>query len=124
MHAVINESLCIGCTKCQKVCPMDAIVGARRMVHTVREDACHACGLCLPVCPAACIGWSVGQGTHRKAEVASPVPTVQAAPPPSLPQDVLAKVAAARAASRQKYEACGPLNQPKALRTKRAPKGA
>ncbi|MCP5405431.1 MAG: RnfABCDGE type electron transport complex subunit B [Pseudomonadaceae bacterium] len=121
MFAVIDEALCIGCTKCQQVCPSGAIVGARRMMHTIMADNCHACGDCLPVCPAACIAWNDGtvlvQAVPAKT-TEGPTAVVPAAP--VLPAEVLAKVAAARAASRRRYEAKGPLNTPKVLRTKRA----
>ena len=50
--AVIDESTCIGCTKCIQVCPVDAIVGAAKHKHTVIEEHCTGCKLCLaPVCP-------------------------------------------------------------------------
>lgn len=50
--AVIDESICIGCTKCLQVCPVDAIVGAAKQKHTVVEKYCTGCELCLPpLCP-------------------------------------------------------------------------
>jgi electron transport complex protein RnfB len=54
-RAVIDEALCIGCRKCLEVCPVDAIVGARRLMHTVIAADCTGCGLCLPPCPVNCI---------------------------------------------------------------------
>jgi electron transport complex protein RnfB len=54
--AVIDESACIGCTLCIAACPVDAIVGARRLMHTVLAAECTGCGLCLPPCPVDCIG--------------------------------------------------------------------
>jgi Na+-translocating ferredoxin:NAD+ oxidoreductase subunit B len=54
-RAVIDESLCIGCRKCLDVCPVDAIVGARKLMHTVMAQECNGCGLCLPPCPVDCI---------------------------------------------------------------------
>ncbi|MGI9302074.1 MAG: RnfABCDGE type electron transport complex subunit B, partial [Gammaproteobacteria bacterium] len=48
--AVIEESLCIGCTLCIQVCPVDAIVGAAKRMHTVISDECTGCELCVPVC--------------------------------------------------------------------------
>lgn len=53
--AWIDESACIGCTKCIQACPVDAIVGASRFMHTVIADACTGCELCLPPCPVDCI---------------------------------------------------------------------
>ncbi|MBF0246806.1 MAG: RnfABCDGE type electron transport complex subunit B [Alphaproteobacteria bacterium] len=49
--AFINERLCIGCTKCFKRCPTDALVGANRQIHVVIRDACTGCGKCVEVCP-------------------------------------------------------------------------
>ncbi len=53
--AVIDESWCIGCTLCIKVCPTDAILGSNKMMHTVIEPHCTGCELCIPVCPVDCI---------------------------------------------------------------------
>lgn len=53
--AFIDEKNCIGCTKCNKVCPVDAIVGSKKTIHTVIRDFCTGCELCLPVCPTNCI---------------------------------------------------------------------
>ncbi len=53
--AVINEDNCIGCTKCIQACPVDAIVGASQMMHTIIESDCTGCELCLPPCPTHCI---------------------------------------------------------------------
>lgn len=54
-RAVIDEQICIGCRKCIDVCPVDAIIGARKRMHTVLIDECNGCGLCLPPCPVDCI---------------------------------------------------------------------
>lgn len=55
-HTVsIREADCIGCTLCLPACPVDAIVGARRMLHTVIEDLCTGCDLCIEPCPVDCI---------------------------------------------------------------------
>jgi electron transport complex protein RnfB len=54
--ALIDEAACIGCTKCIQACPVDAIVGASKRMHTVIADECTGCGLCLPPCPVDCIG--------------------------------------------------------------------
>lgn len=53
--AVIDEDECIGCTKCIQACPVDAIVGAAKLMHTVLADFCTGCELCLPPCPVDCI---------------------------------------------------------------------
>lgn len=53
--ARIQESLCIGCTKCFKRCPTDAIVGGSKMIHAVFDDACTGCEKCFDVCPTECI---------------------------------------------------------------------
>lgn len=54
-RAVIDETLCIGCRKCIDACPVDAIVGARKLMHTVIANECTGCELCLPPCPVDCI---------------------------------------------------------------------
>ena len=53
--AVIDEAACIGCALCLDACPVDAIVGANKYVHTVLEERCTGCELCLPPCPVDCI---------------------------------------------------------------------
>jgi electron transport complex protein RnfB len=53
--ARIDERACIGCTLCIAACPVDAIVGAAKLMHTVLEDRCTGCELCLPPCPVDCI---------------------------------------------------------------------
>lgn len=53
--ALIREPECIGCTKCIQACPVDAIVGAPKLMHTVLADLCTGCELCIPPCPVDCI---------------------------------------------------------------------
>ncbi len=53
--ALIAEQDCIGCFKCVLACPVDAIVGAPKLMHTVIAAQCSSCDLCLPVCPVDCI---------------------------------------------------------------------
>ena len=51
----IDEDICIGCTLCIQACPVDAILGAAKLMHTVIEVECTGCDLCIPVCPVDCI---------------------------------------------------------------------
>lgn len=53
--AFIDEGLCIGCVKCIHACPVDAIIGAPKQMHTVMPKPCTGCGLCLDPCPVDCI---------------------------------------------------------------------
>ncbi|WP_326939317.1 electron transport complex subunit RsxB [Actimicrobium sp. GrIS 1.19] len=53
--AVIDEALCIGCTLCIQACPVDAILGAAKQMHTVLGDLCTGCDLCVAPCPVDCI---------------------------------------------------------------------
>jgi electron transport complex protein RnfB len=53
--AYIHEDQCIGCTKCIQACPVDAILGAAKLMHTVIESECTGCDLCVEPCPVDCI---------------------------------------------------------------------
>jgi Na+-translocating ferredoxin:NAD+ oxidoreductase subunit B len=53
--AVIDENVCIGCTLCMQACPVDAIAGAAKQMHTVIAELCTGCDLCVPPCPVDCI---------------------------------------------------------------------
>ncbi|VEG91692.1 RnfABCDGE type electron transport complex subunit B [Legionella spiritensis] len=53
--AVIREEECIGCTKCIQACPVDAIIGSAKLMHTVIRHECTGCGLCVEPCPVDCI---------------------------------------------------------------------
>ena len=66
--ALIEEPLCIGCTKCIAACPVDAIVGAQKEMHTVIEALCTGCGLCLPPCPVDCIRLTPSQSVTEGLE--------------------------------------------------------
>ena len=60
--ALIDESRCIGCTLCIDACPVDAIVGAAQLMHTVVEPWCIGCELCVPPCPVDCIAMVPARG--------------------------------------------------------------
>ena len=53
--AFIDENMCIGCTKCIQACPVDAIIGTNKAMHTVIPDLCTGCELCVAPCPTDCI---------------------------------------------------------------------
>ena len=53
--AVIREAECIGCTKCIQACPVDAIIGSGKLMHSVLTGECTGCGLCVEPCPVDCI---------------------------------------------------------------------
>jgi len=57
--AIIDENTCIGCTLCIQACPVDAIVGAAKQMHTIIAPLCTGCELCLPPCPVECISMQV-----------------------------------------------------------------
>jgi Na+-translocating ferredoxin:NAD+ oxidoreductase subunit B len=54
-QAVIDEAICIGCTLCIQACPVDAIIGAAKQMHTVLAQLCTGCDLCVAPCPVDCI---------------------------------------------------------------------
>jgi electron transport complex protein RnfB len=55
LYARITEAQCIGCTLCIAACPVDAIVGSGKLMHTIIQNECTGCELCLPPCPVDCI---------------------------------------------------------------------
>jgi len=79
--AVIDENNCIGCTLCIQACPVDAILGSAKHMHTIIESECTGCELCLPPCPVDCIDmlpvkqtladwkWAIPQFRERDAHV-------------------------------------------------------
>lgn len=110
----IDEDWCIGCTLCIKACPVDAIIGANKHMHTVIAQDCTGCELCIPACPVDCIipsnasgaatgwaAWSAAQAAqarqryaqrqNRLAERTDQAPEAQSddaagTPPPTIPQ--------------------------------------
>jgi electron transport complex protein RnfB len=69
---LIDEALCIGCTLCIQACPVDAILGAPKLMHTVIEELCTGCDLCLPPCPVDCI--DIVEPTPRFDDWRPPIP--------------------------------------------------
>lgn len=55
IFAKVREATCIGCTRCFKVCPTDAIIGAPKQIHAVVKDACTGCKACIDICPTECL---------------------------------------------------------------------
>jgi len=116
--AVIDESHCIGCTLCMVACPVDAIVGANKRMHTVLSDLCTGCDLCIAPCPVDCIemvpaqrAWTADDAHHarvrhqrrnqrirqEKAALATPVAPPEAEPvKQALIHDALARARARR----------------------------
>lgn len=82
--AVIDEQVCIGCTVCIKACPVDAILGATRLMHTVITSECTGCEKCMEPCPVDCIKmvpipqtvttWAWPIPGQRHDEIALPLP--------------------------------------------------
>ncbi len=69
--ALIDEQVCIGCTLCIEACPVDAIVGAAKQMHTVIAAECTGCELCLAPCPVDCISM-IPAGKQISAAVSEP----------------------------------------------------
>ena len=72
--ASIRESECIGCKLCIKACPVDCIVGAAKLMHTVLSRDCTGCKLCVPVCPTDCIDLVSPRTEDTAGESPSPWP--------------------------------------------------
>lgn len=73
--AIIREESCIGCTLCIQACPVDAIVGAPKLMHTVIAAQCTGCDLCLPPCPVDCIDMVVSnEDTPRRLPPGQRIP--------------------------------------------------
>lgn len=77
--AYIREPECIGCTKCIQACPVDAIIGAPKLMHTVVAELCTGCELCVPPCPVDCID----------LEPVVPTPATWRYPKPAIPSSLL-----------------------------------
>jgi electron transport complex protein RnfB len=73
-YAVINEALCIGCTLCIQACPVDAIAGASKLMHTIIGHECTGCELCIAPCPMDCIQMTPITGMSLDDEQPSPWP--------------------------------------------------
>ena len=126
--AVIDEDWCIGCTLCIKACPVDCIVGASKLMHTVIDELCTGCELCLPVCPVDCIAmvpvtgtrtgwsaWSAEQAALARERYAFHRQRVERDQ-----QENDARLAARAAARLEDLERAGTLADPEALTRKRA----
>jgi Na+-translocating ferredoxin:NAD+ oxidoreductase subunit B len=96
--ALIDEDWCIGCALCIQACPVDAIVGAPKLMHTVLLQHCTGCELCVPPCPVDCIEMvEVSELAGRGAVIADPGPEQRAAEARARYQFNLARSARERA---------------------------
>ncbi|SFG65075.1 electron transport complex subunit RsxB [Neptunomonas qingdaonensis] len=75
--AYIREDECIGCTKCIQACPVDAILGAAKQMHTVIVSECTGCDLCVEPCPVDCIDMLPIETTLNNWKWTPPIPGVQ-----------------------------------------------
>lgn len=75
--AIIREDECIGCTKCIQACPVDAILGAAKQMHTVIESECTGCDLCVEPCPVDCIDMVPIEDTLASWHQNRPVSTIE-----------------------------------------------
>ena len=100
--ALVDEARCIGCTRCIDACPVDAIVGAQGLMHTVVEPWCIGCALCLPPCPVDCIDlvpppgpWTAADARAARSRGQLRKKRMAEAKPNSVPVDRKAVIAAA-----------------------------
>jgi electron transport complex protein RnfB len=70
--ACIDEAVCIGCTKCIAACPVDAILGAAKMMHTILVQECTGCELCIAPCPVDCIAMIPAADDGATAQMRAP----------------------------------------------------
>lgn len=84
--ARIDENTCIGCTLCIQACPVDAIVGAAKQLHTILTQQCTGCELCLPPCPVECIHMEVVPETLENWKWKYPVVSIRPASPAASPE--------------------------------------
>jgi electron transport complex protein RnfB len=123
--ARIDESRCIGCTLCIQACPVDAIVGAAKRMHTVVAELCTGCDLCLPPCPVDCIDmlpasdagrpWDSARAAAarerylaRAARLAGPAQAPAASPPADAKRAAIDAAFARARARRAAHAARGP----------------
>jgi electron transport complex protein RnfB len=117
--AVIDEAWCIGCALCLDACPVDAIVGAAKRMHTVIDAHCTGCELCLPVCPVDCIslidasgqrtGWAAwSRAEADEARVRYAQHAVRVRGPGALEADATAAGASASRSASAPASACAP----------------
>ncbi|MDR2166095.1 MAG: electron transport complex subunit RsxB [Zoogloeaceae bacterium] len=88
MVAIIREDTCIGCTLCIQACPVDAIVGAAKQMHTVVRDLCTGCELCVKPCPVECIDMAPIPETLATWKWEYPVIPIAPVPAPVAPPGV------------------------------------
>lgn len=81
--ALIDEATCIGCTLCIQACPVDAILGSAKQMHTVLADECTGCELCLAPCPVDCISMRPATSLPADWRWAYPVIAIKAIKPGS-----------------------------------------
>ena len=77
--ARIDEAACIGCVKCISACPVDAIIGAAKQLHSVMPKICTGCGLCVPPCPVDCIAIVPAETGIKRFVWTKPQPTAAGA---------------------------------------------
>jgi Na+-translocating ferredoxin:NAD+ oxidoreductase subunit B len=94
--AHIIEAECIGCTKCIDACPVDAIVGSSRSMHTVLASLCTGCELCIPPCPVDCIRLEASQEQSPRSPLW-----------PTFPQDAAGRFRYARDRRRRRLDSAG-----------------